>query len=123
MSQSSDEQVLTVEREGEVKAKPGKGKEKPSQKPKRQPLYNVIIWNDETHTYEYVIELLMRLFGHEIEKAYQITKEVDKTGRGVAFTTHQELAELKRDQILAYGADWRMAKSNGPIRSTIEPVE
>src|SRR3954454_12385679 len=90
-------------------------------RPKREPNYHVIIWNDEVHTYEYVIELLMKLFGHSVESAYQITKEVDTSGRGIAWTTHMELAELKRDQILAYGGDWRMAEvSHCSIRATIE---
>ncbi len=93
-----------------------------STKPKREPLYHVIIWNDETHSYEYVIELLMKIFNHSFEKAYEITHTVDKVGKGVAFTTHKELAELKRDQILAYGPDWRMAISEGSIRATIEPA-
>jgi ATP-dependent Clp protease adaptor protein ClpS len=91
-------------------------------KRKRQPLYHVVIWNDDTHTYEYVIELLMELFGHPFEKAYQITKEVDTAGKGIAQTTHKELAELKAEQIMSAGADWRMAMSEGPIRATIEPV-
>jgi ATP-dependent Clp protease adaptor protein ClpS len=93
-----------------------------SVKPKREPLYHVIIWNDETHSYEYVIELLMKIFKHPYAKAYEITHTVDKAGKGIAFTTHKELAELKRDQILAYGPDWRMKISEGSIRSTIEPA-
>jgi ATP-dependent Clp protease adaptor protein ClpS len=93
-----------------------------SVKPKREPPYHVIIWNDETHTYEYVIELLMKIFGHPFDKAYEITRMVDKAGKGIAFTTHKELAELKRDQILAYGPDWRMKISEGSIRATIEPA-
>ena len=91
-------------------------------KPKHAPRYHVIIWNDEVHTYEYVIELLMTLFGHPFEKAFQITDAVHHQGRGIAYTTHKELAELKREQILAYGADPRMAVSEGPIRATIEEV-
>ena len=91
--------------------------------PRREPNYHVIIWNDEEHTYEYVIELLMTIFSHNAEKAFQITKEVDKAGKGIAFTCHKELAELKRDQVLAYGADPRMPQvSTGSIRSTIEPA-
>jgi ATP-dependent Clp protease adaptor protein ClpS len=93
-----------------------------STKPKREPNYHVIIWNDETHTYEYVIELLMKLFNHSFETAFEITRLVDKTGKGIAFTTHKELAELKRDQVMAYGPDWRMSISEGSIRASIEPA-
>jgi hypothetical protein len=34
-------------------------------KPKRQPRYHVVLWNDDDHTYEYVIAMLRRLFGIE----------------------------------------------------------
>lgn len=90
--------------------------------PRRQPNYHVIIWNDDEHTYEYVIELLMKLFAHPFEKAFQITHEVDHSGKGIAYTCHMELAELKRDMVLGYGADWRMSTSTGSIRATIEPA-
>ncbi len=65
----------------------------------------------------------MTLFGHSVEAAFQITQEVDKAGKGIAWTCHMELAELKRDQILAYGGDWRMPKASAcSIRATIEPA-
>jgi ATP-dependent Clp protease adaptor protein ClpS len=107
--------------EVEERQRPARGKDKPQFR--RQPPYNVIIWNDDTHTYEYVIELLMEIFGHPFEKAFQITDAVHKTGRGIAFTTHKELAELKCEQVHGAGADWRMEQSSGPIRASIEPVE
>lgn len=90
---------------------------------RREPNYHVIIWNDEEHSYEYVTRMLMTVFGHSEAKAYNITWEVDHAGKGIAFTCHQELAELKRDQILAYGADPAMPLvSKGSIRATIEPA-
>ncbi|HEY4330633.1 MAG TPA: ATP-dependent Clp protease adaptor ClpS [Phycisphaerae bacterium] len=91
-------------------------------KNKREPNYHVIIWNDEEHTYEYVIVLLMKIFGHSEAAAYNITWEVDKKGKGIAYTCHKELAELKCEQILGFGADPLMKESKGPIRATIEPA-
>ena len=94
-----------------------------SKEPRREPNYHVIIWNDEEHTYDYVIEMLMNIFAHTAERAFQITVEVDKAGKGIAVTCHKELAELKRDQVLAYGADPTMPEeSKGSIRATIEPA-
>jgi len=117
------EGLIAVEDPPEQKTKPGRPDLKRKNKPKRQPPYHVIIWNDEEHTYEYVIELLMRLFAHPLETAFEITRQVDRAGKGIAYTCHMELAELKRDQILAYGADWRMPKvSHSSIRATIEPA-
>jgi ATP-dependent Clp protease adaptor protein ClpS len=116
--ETQEESSVAVETLPDVREEVQEG----STKPKREPNYHVIIWNDETHTYEYVIELLMKIFGHSFEKALDITRLVDKTGKGIAFTTHKELAELKRDQILAYGPDWRMSISEGSIRASIEPA-
>src|SRR4051812_33866318 len=94
-----------------------------SNKPKREPNYHVIIWNDEEHSYDYVIEMLITLFAYDIEKAFTITDNVHKTGKGIAWTGHLELAELKRDQILSFGPDPRMPQvSKSSIRATIEPA-
>ena len=46
----------------------------------------------------------------------------DLTGRAVVYTTHKEKAELKRDQVLAYGPDPRMDISKGPLGCYIEPA-
>lgn len=120
---SGDDVIAVLPPKGEERGGGAEvGKAKGKSKPKRQPNYHVIIWNDEEHTYEYVIELLMKLFGHPFEAAYVITRTVDKAGKGIAYTCHQELAELKRDQILGYGPDWRMKISTGSIRATIEPA-
>lgn len=97
-------------------------REQTERRTRKEPNYHVIIWNDEVHTYEYVIDLLMTIFGYNTEKAFQITKEVDVAGKGIAITCHKELAELKCEQILGFGADPRMAESKGPIRATIEPA-
>lgn len=94
---------------------------KPQDKRKRQPRHHVVLWNDEDHTYEYVIEMLQKLFGHPVEKGFQLAKEVDLKGKAVVLTTTKEHAELKRDQIHAYGSDRLLAKSKGSMSATIEP--
>ena len=74
-------------------------------KTRRLPPYNVVILNDEEHTFPYVIEMLIKLFRHDLPKAEELTWRIHTTGRAVVYTTHKELAELKRDQVIAYGAD------------------
>jgi len=91
-------------------------------KPRRQPRYNVILWNDDDHTYQYVIRMLKELFGYPEEKGYQLAHEVDTTGRAIVLTTTQEHAELKRDQIHAYGKDALIERCKGSMYATIEPV-
>ena len=92
-------------------------------KRKKQPKYNVILLNDDHHTYQYVIEMLMELFAHEDIKAFEMAKEVDTTGRVIVLTTTMEHAELKRDQIHAYGKDKRIVGCKGSMSATMEPVE
>jgi ATP-dependent Clp protease adaptor protein ClpS len=92
-------------------------------RPKRQPPYHVILWNDNDHTYAYVIVMMMELFGHPAEKGYQIAKEVDTQGRAVVITTTRERAELKRDQIHAYGKDGLIDNCQGSMWATIEAAE
>jgi ATP-dependent Clp protease adaptor protein ClpS len=89
---------------------------------RRLPPYNVVILNDEEHTFEYVIELLTKLFAHSLTRAKELTWEIHSRGRAIVYTTHKEKAELKRDQVLAYGADPRMSISKASLGCYIEPA-
>ncbi len=88
-------------------------------KPKRQPRYQVILWDDNDHSYDYVIDMMRRLFGHPVEKGVQIAKEVDARGRAICLTTTREHAELKRDQIHAFGT----RQSYRPLRGFDDCVD
>ena len=92
------------------------------QRSERQPPYHVILWDDTDHSYDYVISMMKRLFRMPIEKGYQVAKEVDKSGRAICMTTTLELAELKRDQIHAFGKDERLDRCKGSMSATIEPA-
>jgi ATP-dependent Clp protease adaptor protein ClpS len=96
--------------------------EQTDRQPKRQPPYHVILWNDDDHSYEYVITMLMTLFGHPPEKGFALAKEVDTQGRVIVLTTTREHAELKRDQIHAFGRDVLIANCKGSMSATIEPA-
>ena len=98
-----------------------KRKTKPATK--QLPPWNVILLDDDDHSYDYVIEMLGKVCYHPVERAMQMAKEVDSTGRVIVLTTHKERAELKRDQILAYGPDQRIARSSQSMKAVIEPAE
>ena len=89
---------------------------------RRQPRYNVLLWDSDDHTFDYVEQMLRELFGHEREQCHKLAEEVDQQGRTVVLTTTLEHAELKKDQIHAYGKD-HIEGSKGSMWSTIEPVE
>jgi hypothetical protein len=46
----------------EVAARP---RERAERETKRQPPYHVVLWNDDDHSYEYVILMLLGLFGYQ----------------------------------------------------------
>ncbi len=98
-------------------------KEDEEQKTKRQPPYNVILLNDDDHSFTYVINMLQRLFGHPPEKGYQMAYEVHTQGRVVVCTTSLERAELKRDQIHAFGPDPDIPRCAGSMSAVIEPAQ
>jgi ATP-dependent Clp protease adaptor protein ClpS len=89
----------------------------------KAPLYNVVLLNDDDHTYDYVIEMLQRIFLFSREQALKHAMEVDFTGRTILITCGLEEAQFSRDQILAYGPDPRIARCRGSMSAVIEPAE
>jgi ATP-dependent Clp protease adaptor protein ClpS len=67
--------------------------------------------------------MLTKIFGFSEQKAYDHTVEVDSQGHTRLLTCPLEEAEKKRDQIHAYGADWRLPRSLGSMAALIEPAE
>ena len=90
---------------------------------RRQPRYHVRLWDDNQHTFLYVIRMLRELFGHSLVRAQQLAVQVDSVGSAVCLTTTLEHAELKREQILAYGRDKLVAGCVGSMSCSIEPEE
>jgi ATP-dependent Clp protease adaptor protein ClpS len=95
-------------------------REKKEQKTERLPPYNVVLLDDDEHSFEYVIYMLKTLFGHPPEKGYKMAIEVHTTGRVVVATTHMERAELKREQIHAFGPDPLIPRCKGSMSATVE---
>jgi ATP-dependent Clp protease adaptor protein ClpS len=77
-------------------------------------LWNIVLHDSDEHTYEYVIEMLYKVFGFPVERGFAVARVVDAEGRGVVLTTHREHAELKAEQVRGCGA---------PLRVSLEPAE
>src|SRR5262245_25800391 len=93
------------------------------EKTKRQPPYNVVLLNDDDHTFGYVMSMLKELFGYPEEKGYQMALEVHTTGRVILLTTTREHAELKQEQIHAFGKDPDSSRNcAGSMTAIIEPA-
>lgn len=86
-------------------------------------LWNVVLINDDEHTYDYVIHMMQSLFAMPRERALQLAERVDREGRAVCATTHKEHAELKCEQILGFGRDPALAACKGSMTAVIEPAQ
>src|SRR6202142_3200496 len=86
------------------------------------PLYRVVLLDDNDHTYDYVIEMLQKLFIFTLDQAYRHAEEVDRAGRTVLITCELPHAEFAREQIHSYGADWRLPRSKGSMSAVVEPA-
>ena len=86
------------------------------------PLYRVVLLDDNDHTYDYVIEMLQKIFVFSLDEAYRHAEEVDRCGRTVLITCELPAAEFARDQIISYGPDWRLPRSTGSMSAVVEPA-
>lgn len=79
---------------------------------------NVVIFNDEITTQEFVVMLLMQIFGFNLNKAIELMLEIHISGAGVAGTYAFDIALFKRNQAI------KMArKAQYPLKIECESVE
>jgi ATP-dependent Clp protease adaptor protein ClpS len=88
----------------------------------KNPLYRVVLLDDDDHTYDYVIEMLQTIFIFTADQALHHAQEVDSMGRTVLITCELPEAEFARDQVHGYGRDWRLPRSKGSMSAVVEPA-
>ena len=100
-----------------------RSKEEEKTTPKTQPPYAVIVENDDFHTFTYVIEVLQKVFGYDVQKGFLLAAEIDATGQAIVWSGALELAELKRDQIRGFGPDlYAMKPVTFPLGARVEKL-
>lgn len=82
--------------------------------------WKVVLWDDDHHTYEYVIEMLIAICQMTFEKALFHAVQVDTEKKTIVFSGELEHAEFVQERILNYGADPRMTSSKGAMTATLE---
>lgn len=102
-----------------VRTVPGRIEE-PAEAPQHEPLYHLVLLDDDDHTYAYVIELLGRVFGYDREKAYALACIVDGEGRVTVETASHEQVTRHQAQIHAFGADPRIPRCKGSMSAIVE---
>src|SRR5262249_55967813 len=70
-----------------------KPREKEAVKTRRVPPYNVILENDDHHSFDFVIEVLRKALGYTEQKAVLLTQEAHNSGRAIVWTGPREVAE------------------------------
>lgn len=86
------------------------------------PPFHVVLLDDNEHTYEYVIDMLRRVFGHPTDTALQLAATIGREGRVIVDTTTFERAEFKRNQIHDFGPDFRIPRCTGAMCAIIKPA-
>ncbi len=87
-----------------------------------EPPYHLILLDDQSHTYNYVIRMLNDLFGYGVEKSFAIACVVDANGQAIIMTAGKSQVSNKQSQVHAYGADPFMENSLGSMSAIIEPA-
>lgn len=89
----------------------------------RLPPYNVVLLNDDHHSMQFVIEVLCKVLGCAIERAYQLMMEAHTSGRAVIWTGSKEVAELKHEQVTTVKETRETDGAElGPLGCVIEPA-
>jgi len=115
-----DSQEAAADEPGGAGTAVAEPKAKRERKKREVPRYHVILWDSDAHSYDYVERMLRELFGHTKVQCHKMAETVDTEGRVIVLTTTKEHAELKRDQIHAYGKDELMKNCKGAMHATIE---
>ena len=90
---------------------------------KLAPRYHLILFDDDDHTYAYVVEMMMNLFALTPDQAFDIAYTVDHIGQAVVKTCGLEEAAQGKEAILNYGADSRRANSRGSMSAIVQKAE
>lgn len=91
---------------------------KPKRKVKKPRKWKVLILNDDFTPMDFVVGILVRYFGRNIEDATGIMKTIHQKGVGLANVYTFEIAEAKIAQVSG------VARHNQfPLRLTVEPED
>lgn len=79
--------------------------------------YQVLLHNDNYTTMEFVIQILVQVFGKSTQEAYSITMQIHESGKGLAGIYSKEIAETKVYEVQSYAKDNRH-----PLKVTMETL-
>jgi ATP-dependent Clp protease adaptor protein ClpS len=107
MSQASSRSDVETETETETKTE-------------LAPVCKVVLFDDDEHTYDYVVEMLVECCLLSGESAFRCAVEVDLSGRTTVFYGTRDECRRRCDRIHAYGADPRLPRSRGSMKAEVQ---
>ena len=99
-----------------------KTKAREKTKTRRVPPYVLILENDDHHSMEFVIEVLLKTLGYPQERCVQLMMQAHTDGRAIVWTGPKEVAELKAEQIHTFHEIRAGGRDLGPLGCSIEPA-
>jgi ATP-dependent Clp protease adaptor protein ClpS len=98
--------------------------EETEQRPKLHPMHIIVVFNDDDHTFEYVVELFMKVFSYPLDKSVKLAVCIHNEGRTIVWNGTKELGELKIEQLRNGGPDfWTGKRVDYPIICELQPVD
>ena len=80
-------------------------------------MYKVVFYNDNVTPMDFVVQILVELFRHNVERANSIMQQIHNNGSGVAGIYTYEIAEQKGVETSV------LARENGyPLQVKIDPA-
>jgi ATP-dependent Clp protease adaptor protein ClpS len=85
-------------------------------RPRKPPLFKVLLHNDDFTTMEFVVHVLQSVFGRPTGEAFRIMLQVHTEGSGVAGVYTYEVAETKAAKAASLAREHEY-----PLLCTVEP--
>src|SRR5262245_12249728 len=87
-----------------------------------EPLYAVVLHNDDFNTFGFVIGVLGQVFAYGGPRGFWLAFKVHCTGRGVIWSGTREVAVSRAEQVRSCGADPNGRKGVQPLKVSVEPL-
>lgn len=78
--------------------------------------YNVVMFNDDYTVVDFVVYILIQIFGKTTDEAIALAQEVHENGRGIAGTYPRDIAETKVAQAMDKAKEYEF-----PFRMEAQP--
>jgi ATP-dependent Clp protease adaptor protein ClpS len=85
------------------------------------PQYQLVLLNDEVHSFNYVVRVFQQVFGLPLTRSVALTCEIHSQGRAVVFRGSLDEVNHKRSKVMEFGPDqWAPTKTAEPLGVLIE---